>query len=116
MAENEVPTRSQQDHDLLIRLDTKMDRAANDIQAVDKKVSDVGHDLGVMADGMELKIQTAVSGKADTVRVIEIKTEIDLRIADHEKRLRFMERHVWMALGVVAVGEFAIGALIAFYR
>lgn len=104
------------DHDLLIRLDTKMDRAANDIQAVDKKVSDVGHDLGVMADGMELKIQTAVSGKADMVRVMEMKVEGDKVHDDHEKRLRFIEKYVWMGLGIVAVGEFVIGALIALYK
>lgn len=98
----------QHDHDLLIRLDTKMDRAAEDIKAVDRKVSDVSRDLGVMADGLEDKIAAAVADKEDKSRVNELKAEGDKIHDDHERRIRSLERYVWSAIGALTLAQIAM--------
>lgn len=117
MTEQQNPTpHSQADHDLLIRLDTKMDRSAVDITSLAKGVEQVRHDVSVMSESMEVKIAAAVSGKADTTRLIEIKADLDKRIDDHEKRMRFMEKYIWMALGVLTVGQFVIGIAVALHK
>lgn len=105
----------QNDHNLLIRVDTKLDRAADDLKSLGHRVEEVRHDVSVLSDSMETKIAAAVSGKADTQRMIEIKIDHDKVDADHERRLRFLERYVWGAIAVVAVTEFGVGIFLAFY-
>jgi hypothetical protein len=105
----------QNDHDLLIRVDTKLDRASQDLTNLGQRVEEVRHDVSVLSDNMEVKIAAAVSGKANTVDIIEMKKDADKVHDDHERRLRFLERYVWGAIAVVAVGEFAVGIFLAFY-
>lgn len=38
----------------------------------------------------------------------DMKNGNSLTLQDHENRLRFIERYMWMALGVLAVGEVVI--------
>lgn len=60
--------------------------------------------------------------RADRDLLIELKTKMDglvssikemgdslaIRVSDHEIRLRFIERYVWLALGALAVITLAI--------
>lgn len=122
MAEN-----PQSDHDLLIRLDTKMDRSALDITGLSKNVEQVRHDVSVMAESMEVKIAAAVSGKADTSRMMEYKDaadkihftnisridELDKRIADVDRKI---DRYVWMLAGVSGAGQLALTVWLAFFK
>lgn len=71
MAENPIDLATyQNDHDLLIALNTEMRLLREDIK--------------------------------------DMKNGNTLTLQDHESRLRFIERYMWMALGVLAVGEVAI--------
>lgn len=100
------------DHDLLIRLDTKMDRSAEDIKSLAHRVEEVRHDVGVMSDSLEVKIVAAVSGKADTQNVLDLKAAADKVHDDHERRIRSLERYVWTAIGALAI----VQALVAFIK
>jgi hypothetical protein len=100
------------DHDLLIRLDTKMDRAADDIKSLGHRVEEVRHDVGIMADSLEVKIAAAVSGKADTQTVLDLKNSADKLHDDHERRIRILERYVWTAIGALAI----VQTLVAFFK
>lgn len=104
------------DHDLLIRLDTKMDRSADDIKSLAHRVEEVRHDVGIMSDNLEVKIAAAVSGKADTSRMLELKVEADKLHDDHENRLRFVERNVWAALGALALFDVGLGIYVVFFK
>jgi len=117
----------QSDHDLLIRLDTKMDRSAEDIQSLARGVEQVRKDVSVMSESMEVKIAAAVSGKADTVRMMEIKTEADKIHTEHEGRLdeyddkissvdRKIDRYIWMLGGVLGAGQLALTIWLAFFK
>lgn len=115
------------DHDLLIRLDTKMDRSALDITGLSKNVEQVRHDVSVMAESMEVKIAAAVSGKADTSRMMEYKAEADKIHVDHENRIdghdskiaevdRKIDRYIWMLAGILGAGQLALTIWLAFFK
>lgn len=104
------------DHDLLIRLDTKMDRASQDLKEVSASVETVRHDVSILSDSMETKIQAAISGKADTMRVNELKLESDKLHDDHESRLRRLEKYVWSALGALAIVQALMGVALAIWK
>lgn len=71
MAENPIDLATyQNDHDLLIALNTEMRLLREDIK--------------------------------------EMKNGNSITLQDHEARLRFIERYMWMALGILAVGEVMI--------
>ena len=105
----------QNDHDLLIRVDTKLDRAADDLKSVAHRVEEVRHDVSVLSDSMETKIAAAVSGKADTTHMLAIKIEQDKQLDDHERRMRFMERYVWSAIAVITFAQFVFGIGLTLY-
>lgn len=105
----------QNDHDLLIRVDTKLDRAADDLKSLGHRVEEVRHDVSVLSDSMETKIAAAVSGKADTVTVNELKKSGDLIHADMEVRIRFLERYIFGIIAVVAFVQVAVGVGLALY-
>lgn len=104
------------DHDLLIRLDTKMDRAADDIQTVSKNVENVRHDVSVLADSMDIKIASAISGKADIVRVEELRMAGEKLHDDHETRIRKLEVNLYYATGGLAVLQIAFGVWVALFK
>ncbi len=110
---------NQSDHDLLIRLDTKMDRSADDIKSLGHRVEEVRHDVGVLADGIEVKIAAAVSGKMDTSRVLEMKKEADelhKKQGEDIEQLknsleatdRKVDKYIFMAAGGLAVLQFLL--------
>lgn len=105
----------QNDHDLLIRVDTKLDRAADDLKSLSHRVEEVRHDVSILSDNMEIKIAAAVSGKADTMRLEQIRKEQEKVNDDEERRLRFLERYVWSAIAVVAALQILFGVGLAIY-
>jgi len=118
---------AQSDHDLLIRLDTKMDRSADDIKSLAHRVEEVRHDVSILSDSMEIKIAAAVSGKADTSRMMEYKTEADKIHLVHETRLdtyddkisivdRKIDRYIWMLGGVLGAGQLGLTVWLAFFK
>jgi hypothetical protein len=76
----------QNDHDLLISLKaevtTKLDRVIEDVKE--------------LKDNVAKRVTDLENEKVN-------KTEFDEVRDDHEARLRFIERYVWIAIGVVGV-------------
>lgn len=105
----------QNDHDLLIRVDTKLDRAADDLKSLGHRVEEVRHDLSTLSDNMETKIAAAVSGKADTITLMELKKAGDEIHTDHETRIRFLERYIFGIIAVVAFIQIAVGVGLSLY-
>jgi hypothetical protein len=117
----------QSDHDLLIRLDTKMDRSAEDIKSLAQGVEQVRKDVSVMSESMEIKIAAAVSGKADTSIMEKYKTESDKlhekqdeRMESYEEKIetvdRKIDRYIWMLGGVLGAGQLALTIWLAFFK
>jgi hypothetical protein len=77
-----MPDRRQNtDHDLLIELRTEMQ--------------------GVRSDIKELR-----DGTATRLSILENDRVTQKEFADHETRLRFIEKYVWMALGIIGLANF----------
>ena len=79
------------DHDLLIILHTKLSRVILDI-------STFGKDLTSQVDKLSVS-------KHDKEAAEKIKVDADKIHIDHEKRLRRIERYVFMALGVLTLWQ-----------
>lgn len=97
-----------QDHDLLIRLDTKMDRATQDIGALHKQLGDVAASVHGLIAAVDSKIAAAVAQKVDKHEFHEAKVEGDKVHSDHEQRIRRIERYVWLAIGALALLQMII--------
>jgi hypothetical protein len=95
MPENNIEVKRQQsDHDLLIRIDTRLSdliRDNNDFKTRLSKVEENKCDK----DDMSQKI-----GKQDEI--------IDTKIKDHEARVRKLEKFVYVASGVIVVIQFIL--------
>jgi hypothetical protein len=55
-------------------------------------------------------------GQAELERLVRIETKLDMfntSSADHESRIRRLERSMWIAVGASAVGGGLLGQLIA---
>ena len=96
------------DHDLLIRLDTKMDRAAKDISDLHSHVNGVRTDVQSMTASMDAKVAAAMAVKIDREDVLQMKADADKLHEDHERRLRILERYVWTAIGALAIIQIII--------
>lgn len=79
----------QNDHDLLIRIDTRLQDLIRD-----------NNDYKVSLSKLEAK-------KCDrdefTDRVVKHEKDIDKKLTDHEARVRKIERFVWIATGGLAI-------------
>jgi len=89
-------TNTNQDRELLIafraEVTTKLDRAIIDIKE--------------LKDNVAQRVSTLEQGKLDTAEANRLKMEADRVHQDHEVRVRFIERYLWAALGVLAVIQF----------
>jgi hypothetical protein len=83
------------DHDLLIELRTKMNSIIGDLKE--------------LKDGLHLRVGSLETEKADHKRVDELSREADKIHVDHEKRIRFIERWCWTAVGGLAVVQLVLG-------
>lgn len=99
---------AQQDHDLLIRLDTKMDRAGTDIGQLHTHLTTVHRSLETLAANFDQKIASSVGLKMDREDVLQMKNDADKLHTDHETRIRRLERYAWSAIGVLAVAQIAL--------
>jgi hypothetical protein len=77
------------DHDLLIQIATKLDRAILDIKE--------------LKDGTTERVSALEEEKVSVKEYEENKTNNDLKLEDHEARLRFGEKYIWIALGALAI-------------
>jgi len=91
------------DHDLLIRTDAKVDGLTG-------RISELGADLkeiyGLMrgfGESIDAKIQAAVAHKLDRSEFDETKKTAEKLHQDHERRIRFIERSVWIGMGALAL-------------
>lgn len=96
------------DHDLLIRLDTKMDRAAKDIADVHTHINHVRVEMQSFSTTVETKISEATKSKIDASEVHEMQVARAKLHDDHENRLRFLERYMWTAIGILALIQIAL--------
>lgn len=78
---------NREDRDLLIELRTEMSAVREDIKSLNS---------GVSARLLNLE--------SNSVSKIEIKSQFD----DHENRLRFIERYMWLAIGALGIIEFGL--------
>lgn len=83
---------------LLIRLDTKVDYLT--------------HEVKELRDNNNKRIDSLELTKFDSKEFAETWGKM---ISDHETRLRFIEKYVWMILGIVSLINFiGIGTVIYF--
>ena len=82
------------DHDLLIRIDTRLQDLIRDNK--DYKIS-----IG------ELKIQKCDKDEVND-KMYKYEKTIDIKIVDHEKRVRKIERFVYIATGGFVILQFII--------
>lgn len=88
----EHSTLSIRDHDLLIRLDQKVDGVIESVQ----------------------RIETNVANRLTTLEKDHVTQK---EYNDHEKRLRFVERYVWGAIAIIGlINIVGIGFIIAIFQ
>ena len=89
---NETPNMTEQnDHDLLIRIDTRL-------QDLIRDNSEYKRQLG--------KLEVEKCSKDEMNKELSAhKKEIDIKLADHEGRMRKIERWMFMAAGALAILE-----------
>lgn len=103
---------AQADHDLLIRLDTKMDRTIVDVKELHSHISTVHRSVEGLSATVDAKIAAAVANKIDKDEAERILTDAQKVHDDHEKRIRRLEMYTWTAIGALAI----IQALVAFLK
>lgn len=99
------------DHDLLIRLDTKMDRAGSDMQQLHEHISTVHRSVETLNSTIDTKVAAAVAVKLDREDAMLMKAEADKIHDDHEKRIRKLEKYVWAAIGALAILQIGIAII-----
>lgn len=89
---NETPNMTEQnDHDLLIRIDTRL-------QDLIRDNSEYKRQLG--------KLEVEKCSKDEMNEKLSIhKKEVDTKLGDHESRMRKIERWMFMAAGALAILE-----------
>lgn len=65
-------------------------------------------DLAAYQNDHDLLVSLSTEMRLLREDIKEMKSGNSLTLQDHENRLRFIERYMWMALGILAVGEVAI--------
>jgi len=99
---NETQPTITPDHDLIIRLDTKLD-------ALHKAVTEANNDT-------KERIVTLESKKLEKDGFNDFLSEYKLERADKERRIRFLERWSWAAWGVIGFIEFALILYVTFHH
>ncbi len=88
------------DHDLLIELRTEMKGMRQDIKT--------------FSDDTKERLATLETKKLDKDEFNKFLIDDTKKSDDHERRIRFIERYGWMALGAISLGEFALMAYLAY--
>lgn len=83
-----------EDRDLLIELRTKM-------EGVERAIGD-------LSQNMATRLSKVESEKLDRTEANRLQSEAMSVHADHETRIRFIERYMWGALAIVSALMFAL--------
>jgi len=92
---------AQDNRDLLVELKTQMTGVVESIGGLRNEVKEI-------KDGMKSDIEFLKSDKISRNEAVRINTDQQVTNADHETRLRFIERYMWSAIGVLGVIEFVL--------
>lgn len=119
--ENNLPQNGRSDHDILIEIGVKLDRAIGDIKDLGKGVVESTAQL------RESKLEKEVFSRWETDFRREWEKELGLikdgltkdlgeirkiftdSFKDHEDRIRRLERYVWIAIGGLALLQIIVG-------
>jgi len=82
---------NREERDLLIELRTEMRAVRVDIKQ--------------LSDNTTARLALVESNKIDKEDVERMSIETSKTLSDHELRIRFTEKYMWGALGVLAVGQ-----------
>lgn len=110
------------DHDLLIRLDTKVDNLTNEIVMMrdntTRRVEQLDHDKVDVTDFLEFKkhmeLEIAKASTFGSNSLAEYRRDNDARAEDHEKRMRTIESKIAIATGIVIAAQTIVSALLKF--
>lgn len=83
---------TREERDLLVELRTEMKAVRADIKEI--------------KDNTSFRINQLEQGKIDNSEAMRLKSEADKIHGDFETRLRFIERYLWAALGILAIIQF----------
>ena len=83
------------DHDLLQRMDVKLDRVIKDVA-----------DLN---DSTARRVAALEQEKFDKAEAARLAKEYDVIHRGHDKRIRFLERGYWTAVGALTIIDVVIG-------
>ena len=106
----ENPGKSRSDHDLLIEIATEMRRAVSDIKDLGKSFIEMGKQIEGLNASVDGKIAAAVAPKLDRKEFMPALGDSQKQRDDHEKRLRFIERWVWGAVGILGFIQLLIAS------
>jgi len=93
---------NENDHDLLIQIGTKLDRAILDIKE--------------LKDNTTSRVTALESEKLNWRDFVERRKNADMLHGDHEKRLRRLERWGFLALGALGIIEIITNLYVAYFR
>lgn len=79
------------------------------IATLETKVDLLSADVKEIKDGTKSDIEFLKVDKISRAEAVRINTDQAVVNADHETRMRFIERYVWIAIGALGVIEFALG-------
>ena len=92
---------SQGNRDLLIELKTQGAQ-------LKENIVELRNDIKEIKDGVKTDIEFLKADKISRAEAVRIQVDSTTVANDHESRLRFIERYMWGAMGVVAVIEFLL--------
>lgn len=78
-----------------------MDRAAKDISDVHTHINHIRVEMQSYATSVDTKITEAVKNKLDIKVFEEVQLDNTTKHEDYERRQRFSERYLWIAIGAV---------------
>ena len=93
----------QTDHDLLIKVATLQDRSATDVRDLHTAIGGVQSAVQEIGMGLDKKIAEAVASKIDAKEVYQMKDDAGKEHTSLDKRISFIERYMWIAIGGVYV-------------
>src|SRR5690349_13891142 len=89
---------SREERDLLIKIDTKLGRAVEDIGGLNNRIQEVSSSMNTFKETVENKITAATAPKANHADMVEWRKDSERVHDDHEKRMRRIERMLYIGL------------------
>lgn len=89
------------DHDAIITL-------VSEVRYVQEGVKEVKEQLDQLKDGLADRVERMELKKMNTEDVMKLKVDADKIHADHEERIRMMEKWSWRVIGGLIVLQFLI--------